>query len=455
MIEVVYTSKDNDKSNDIIRLPKNIKQIGDIKDSRKIYIEDYAINFIEEIHMFGLDRAVGVLLGKSQKSGSDRYIFIKGAVLIPNAFIAESQVEITEHDWAEIYNNIGRYFPSQEIVGWFISLENVNSAMMKTLKKVQVDQFAGGEKVLFVNDRQEKKKYFCAYENNQLSRQNGYTIYYERNEEMQDYMVDMRSGYEKVEAYQEQKYLDQDNTSSQDVNKIMDKSITESNYLSESKVGKRQSFVNYCANVAMVVLVLFVGMYMLDSKKEKKDSVDNISATITPVVKVDGDVYPTEGFSMELESAANGEIELQSESEMESLAVDNSMKESEEFKIIYPLQEKSTETKETTPLLQDLPLVANEGETTDNKMKDTTGASEDNKEKIIGNVITVNTDGQLKKEPKATEPTYVEHEVVKGENLITICKKQYGNTERIDEVMKLNDIDDVDKIYVGQIIKLP
>lgn len=445
MIEVVYTSKDNEKSNDIIRLPKNIKQIGDIKDSRKIYIEDYAINYIEEIHLYGMDRAVGVLLGKSQKSGSDRYIFIKGAILIPNAFITETQIEITEHDWAEIYNNLGKYFPNQEIVGWFASLESVNAAMLRTLKKVHVDQFAGGEKVLLIHDRQEKKQYFCVYDNNQLVRQNGYTIYYERNEEMQDYMVDMRSGQDKMEEYQE---------------KIASRTLTGeverggADVVREVPASKRQSFVNYCANVAMVVLVLFIGMYMLDSKKDQQNQEENISSTVTPVLKVDGEVYPTTESTIEFES------------ESAAMVVQDATRDINAEETMLQAKETTAVVKETTPLVQETTAVTRETtalirettaatrettaatrETTPAETKATESATS------AGTVITVNTDGQRKKEPVAS--AYTEHVVKKGENLITICKKQYGNTDRIDEVMKINDIDDVDKIYIGQIIKLP
>lgn len=437
MIEVVYTSKDSDKSNDIIRLPKNIKQIGDIKDSRKIYIEDYAISYIEEVHLYGMDRAVGVLLGKSQKSGSDRYIFVKGAILIPNAFISETQIEITENDWAEIYNNLGKYFQNQEIVGWFTSLEGVNAAMLRTIKKVHMDQFPGGEKVLFVFDRQEKSQYFCVYENNQLVRQKGYTIYYERNEEMQDYMVDMRSGYEKAE---EIKNIFASNTMNTKVNEgeAVKDMITPA-------ATKRQSFVNYCANVAMVVLVLFIGMYMLDAKKDQQEQSDTISSTITPVIKVDGDVYPTQGVNGEQESGA---VSLQQET---TSSAQEQTKET---------VEETTGSVQTsllvTPLNQGVqPSVTQGGASQETTQEVTQATTQESTQAASsgGAVITVSTDEQRK--TNTSPATYVEYVVQKGENLITICKKTYGDTSRIEEIMELNDIDDMDKIYIGQIIKLP
>lgn len=401
MIEVVYTPKDNGKSNDVIRLPKNIKQVGDIKDSRKIYIEDYAINFIEEVHKEESETVVGVLMGMAQKSGSDRYVFIKGAIMVPNVFVSESQIAIAENDWSYIYEIAGKYFPSQEIVGWFISIDRVNASILRTMKKTHADNFAGGEKVLFVFDRQENSRYFCTYENSQFVRQSGYTIYYERNEEMQEYMVDMRNGKRlEVETEDNEKIMD----SQQSYRSIMG---DEEKKPVQSKSGKRQAFVNYCANVAMVVLILFIGMYVVDSRRSGETTVtpENTTSTLTPVIKVDGDVYPTNSTT-----AANPETDSVS------------------------MQEPTTElpSEEPTTILEQEATL--EAETT-------------------GSYLTVNTD--VVPETTAAEKVYKEHTIEKGENLLYISKKYYGDSSMVKEIMKLNDIEDMDKIYEGQKIKLP
>lgn len=401
MIEVVYTPKDNGKSNDVIRLPKNIKQVGDIKDSRKIYIEDYAINFIEEVHKEESETVVGVLMGMAQKSGSDRYVFIKGAIMVPNVFVSESQIAVAENDWSYIYEIAGKYFPSQEIVGWFISIDRVNASILRTMKKTHADNFGGGEKVLFVFDRQENSRYFCTYENSQFVRQNGYTIYYERNEEMQEYMVDMRNGKRlEVETEDDEKIVD----SKQSYRSIMG---DEEKKPAPSKSGKRQAFVNYCANVAMVVLILFIGMYVVDSRKGSETNVtpEDKNSTVTPVIKVDGDVYPTESTT-----SANQET----------------------------TSDNMTETTED---------LAAQGTTTAME-QETTSETE-----TTGSYLTVNTN--VVPETTAAEKVYKEHTIEKGENLLYISKLYYGDSSMVKEIMKLNDIKDMDKIYEGQTIKLP
>ena len=38
---------------------------------------------------------------------------------------------------------------------------------------------------------------------------------------------------------------------------------------------------------------------------------------------------------------------------------------------------------------------------------------------------------------------------------MSICKKYYGNTEKLKEIIAVKNIEDADKLYIGQEIKLP
>ena len=42
-----------------------------------------------------------------------------------------------------------------------------------------------------------------------------------------------------------------------------------------------------------------------------------------------------------------------------------------------------------------------------------------------------------------------------GDTLMSICKKHYGTTTKYTEVLKYNELDDANVLYVGQEIKLP
>ncbi len=50
---------------------------------------------------------------------------------------------------------------------------------------------------------------------------------------------------------------------------------------------------------------------------------------------------------------------------------------------------------------------------------------------------------------------YVSYTVEEGDTLLKICKNEYGNDDRVEEIMELNDIDDPSRLYVGMELKLP
>lgn len=399
MIEVVYASKEKDHENDIVRLPKNIKQVGDMKNAKKIYIEDYAINYMKELQSGNSQNTIGILLGSTQKSGTDRYIFVKGVVVAPNVFASETEISFSDKDWNDIYSDMKRYFPGNDIVGWFVSTNNINAALFRTMRKVHMGAFPGLEKTLFLYDYEEKTGFFYMFENNQLMKQKGYTIYYERNEQMQEYMVDQR------EAQNPGQY-DLERPESQTTALYRDKIQDKTHHKPEQK----QNLVNYCANVAMVALILFIGVYILGDRMNFKNQEPETSEpmTLTNVIKVDGNVFPTTSVAEQAKETG------------------------------YAVEQQSTQETATTSAAEPvLPVV---------QVSQTTEAASAG--------ITQTTSSTEVTQVSATV-TYREHTVKKGEKLITICKQYYGNTEKLEEIMEINGIKDVDKIYVGQIIKLP
>ena len=56
---------------------------------------------------------------------------------------------------------------------------------------------------------------------------------------------------------------------------------------------------------------------------------------------------------------------------------------------------------------------------------------------------------------KKTEDKLRTYTVKDGDSLSLISQKFFGSTKMIDEILKLNDMDDADKIYAGKILKLP
>lgn len=117
------------------------------------------------------------------------YTFIRGALLADAGEITEEHIEITQNMWQKIHEEQEKYFEGQEIVGWFLARQSLPMVVSELIGKVHRNQF-GGEKILMLMDTAEQEEAFFRYENNFLVRQSGYYIYYEKNTQMQNYMLE-------------------------------------------------------------------------------------------------------------------------------------------------------------------------------------------------------------------------------------------------------------------------
>ena len=194
MIEIIYKEdqKQAEGNEKFFRIPNNIRQIGEIKGQQKIYIEDYAYTFLKKISRIPEEGGkVAILLGQYHWAEGNAYLFIKSALQIRNMEVSPEHIVFSDKVWGQVYEDSRKYFPQQEIVGWFISLPGFNMQINEVLLKTHLNHFAGNDKVLFAAEPGEWEEAFFVYENNQLNRQPGYYIYYEKNEPMQAYMIEM------------------------------------------------------------------------------------------------------------------------------------------------------------------------------------------------------------------------------------------------------------------------
>ena len=299
MIEIICNEESTDKSKQVtrgaaIRRPKNIKQIGEVSSDKKIYIEDYAFTYINSIaYNNPSDSQAGVLLGESQVDGDEKCVFIKGVIRAKlGTEVEEKGVYFNENVWNGIYSDVEKYFPDLSVVGWFAAIPEVTTERMLKLKKIHLDNFAGAMKTFYLIDTVEKEENFYLYENGELKKQKGYVCFYERNYEMQEYMLERR-----------------ERSSSEDgqdkVMKSIRNIIREKEELREQKKSTR---FMYAVSGFMVVVILVISINLMnDYQKMKKfdksirslmvqmsgnDSDDG--ENVVPVNKLEGGVYPTE-----------------------------------------------------------------------------------------------------------------------------------------------------------------
>lgn len=311
MIEIICNGDDENKSentgkNTAIRRPKNIKQIGDVSSDRKIYIEDYAFTYINSIAYGSPDEEqAGVLLGECQRSDDEKCLFIKGVIKAKHTEQPEKQgIYFDEKIWNGIYSDVEKYFPNLQVVGWFAALPDITAERMQYLKRVHLDNFSGAMKTMYLINTLEKEENFYLYENGDLKKQKGYVCFYERNYEMQEYMLEKRER-RSVENPEKDKVM-----------KSIRNIIQEKEDIKQQK--RNVSFM-YGVSTFMVVVVLVIGINLMNSYEKMKSfdqslnnivleisnlngkdgqedggSVDVSSDDVVPVNKVSGNVYPTE-----------------------------------------------------------------------------------------------------------------------------------------------------------------
>ena len=125
MIEVIYDNVgEEEQSGEIqgIRLPKNIRQVGTPQGGRRIYVEDYVMTYLNQLAKPGNTYARGaILLGEYKQVDNQGVLFISGALEAQNVEFDLEEIEFTNEIWSGIYNDVKRYFPDLEVVGWFLS----------------------------------------------------------------------------------------------------------------------------------------------------------------------------------------------------------------------------------------------------------------------------------------------------------------------------------------------
>ena len=265
MIEIICNGDDeakekNEKNekNMAIRRPKNIKQIGDVSSDRKIYIEDYAFTYIRSI-AYGTpqEEQSGVLLGECQKSGEEKCLFIKGVIKARHSGEDGRQdIYFDEKVWNGIYADVEKYFPNLQVVGWFAALPDVTTERMQYLRRVHLDNFAGNMKTMYLINKAEKDENFYLFENGDLKKQKGYVCFYERNYEMQEYMLQKR-GVKSVEAPEKDKVM-------KSIRAII-------NEKEEQKLQKKNAVFMYGISSFMVVVVLVIGINLKYPKAQLEE----------------------------------------------------------------------------------------------------------------------------------------------------------------------------------------
>lgn len=437
----IIENKDTSLKNTLIRMPKNVRQIGHISETNSIvYVEDYVMTYMRQmLNTECMACKVAILLGYYVTSEENKKIFIKGAVELRNTDFALGTT-FTNEDWTSIYEHIKEYFADLEIVGWAMIGSDLYIERDEKNRRIQRDNFPGMDIVMLKLDIIEKEEAFYFLVNNQFVKQTGYYIYYEKNEDMQNYMVDCKKDI----LPEEKIYIDKTTP------KIR-------NVIKEKKEKKEEQSVIpllYSASTILAIIVLVIAATMLhnyDQIRNLEVAVNSMSENISQVAKNSTQEVVDTGIIVEDTSTltnqeqkdavgeSNGTDPQKAETEridVETVSANLDVKE-ENTEQEQQEQSQPEQSQEESDQLLETDLVQNKEETTE----------EDTEQKAEESSETEET------EEVSSEMKY--YVVKSGDSLVGICLKLYGSANNMSIIMDMNGVTDENKIFAGQELRIP
>ena len=379
--------------------PKNVRQIGGVDVSHKIYVEDYVITYTKEL---GEDAGsqeycegkTAVLLGHKKITDKDVRTYINGMVVIEKFDVSEQNI-FTNEIWSSIYDVIKKYYEDEEVVGWLYIGNNADVEKDKRLLGIHTGNFLGKNLVFMHYNPEEKEEEFFDYMNNAFLKRKGFYIYYQKNDTMHNYMVAMSN--------QKSNEKECDDHVVKDIRDIL-------NRRQEKYESKKIMKSVYAASMFVAAMALLVGTTIIYNYNNEGSAVP-VSAIQSP--------RPTEA-SVPEEIAVSTEVPVSAE-------------------IVQPTE---TPVPEEAVQPTEVPVSAEIVQPTE------TPVPED---------VVQPTEVPASVEVIApTEATVSSFYIVKeGDTLGKISEQIYNSIYYIEDIKKINEIENENSIYAGQKLWLP
>ena len=373
------------------KLPRNFRQMGERDSLYRIYIEDYVDTFLRKLGN-GRSTKAGFLLGEAVTLEEEKCWFINGAVVVDDLWGKEEEAKFDDRIWNQAQQDMDVYFPGMEICGWFLKEAEEENLDFLILQQIHREAFPEGENLLLVCQRDETKLW--AGGDGDLNAVSGFYIYYERNKQMQEYMIKRNEGT-RVDAVIEDKTTRNFRTI------MMEK---------KEEAGQKHNAVMYrvCVGLAVVVLVLGINNYI---------SFREMNQLATQAQSVEEQLQAVNATVMDQGGA-------------------------------QPQEQPALDANET----------ADAGNTSDPNADGTEGEQSSGMQESAGQTETqkeMESDYQWRELETEVNAGIHYFEVKPGDTLIYISVSVYGTTDMVSKICELNEIDDPNAIAIGQKIQLP
>lgn len=389
---------------------KNIRQIGAPTESDRIYIENAAYARIHEEDY--AERRVFIFMGHTECTDGKYTTFVEASIPVHNIEFVQNVPQWNTHAWSDVFREIKRSYENSIIVGWAMDIKGFVPRMTTELEAVHREQFGGAHQVLFLMDSLEGEEYFFLNKGSHLQKKEGFYIYYSR-EVHKVRTADLTVETPKRESRQVIPQVDEE---------IRGRYRESMQKKEENKSGHKAA--SYAMAAAVALLVSIVGIGAAQGRINVSGFEDAISAMSDRI----------RGKKDHTEVLVGSEIKETQESSQNSDAT-------------------LTETLDLIPI-EEIP--AGKIEKTDKPEPTETTESEDTEKETVvdaGDNQEEKNEDDKAADAAAKKPEY--YTVKSGDTLTSISQNLYGTTDKIPEIVSLNQMENSDDIHVGQKLRLP
>ena len=398
------------------QIPKNVRQIGNVSDSPKIYVEDYVDTFFAQLSDKYRDdpqKPLGAfLIGDFQTYEGEDYVYIYGAIQMQELRVSGMEYLIDDETWKRAYEECKQFFEEGELIGWFVVRDDAEKAPGNSTVKLHKKSFPKKNTVFIICDPQEKEETYYVHKMNDLMEIGGHYTYYEKNPCMQDYMISSRK---KNGAVQTEVVEDKAAQNFRDLARKQGKRTRQ----------KHQGNFVYAMSVGLVLVLVIMGVAMLNNFnkiRKAQNQLEEVAGTINTVKDAGNS-----GNSNESNDPNGG----QADDSEKGTADENTGAEKSNS-----VSDKKAEGDDgTSKNGTDGTASANSSQAKNSQSDEVVEAS------AVPSSSTNGSDG-----------VYV---VEKGDTLAIISKKMFGDVTHIDAICRMNGLSNGNLIYIGQKLLLP
>lgn len=408
------------------QIPKNVRQIGNVSDTPKIYVEDYVDTFFSQLCDKAGEMPVGAfLVGDIQSTEEEEYVYIYGAIQMHELRLSGREYVLDEDTWKHAYEDCKQYFEDGEMLGWFVAHAGVPLTAEENVVKLHKKSFPKKNTVFIRKDPGEKEEAYFVFKLDDLMEIGGHYTYYEKNPCMQNYMISTRkkNGASPTETVEDQAAKDF-------------RSIVRSR--EEQMLKQRSNRLMYALSTCLVLLVVIMGVATMNNF-DKMKAVQNTLETLSGTVKSDSgeQVKQTDADAVQSGSQADSEenmmrpaegqagVDLQADAKEQIQSNESGQADApaspEEGNTAAPIQEPAVETSAG---------VIAEGSPKEGEGSDALDTDDSN----------------------GSNGIYI---VEQGDTLAIISQKLYGDISHVDAISRMNGLTDGNLIYIGQKLLLP